>query len=240
MHLWFSLSTHKKFIDLFQIQPFPRPELEWFFIEKTKKYLKIAQYFPWLQMVAIWNSIAMNHANKESDIDLFIVTSENTLWLNRILFTILFQIYWVRKNNTHHAGRFCLSFFVTLKWMDFSTWKIENDIYLYFWIVYLKPILNYNHTYENFIQANSSWADFSLYKDILEKNNACISYQKNTSPASNISSFFNTLCKNIFLRKTLNHYKKLQKPYGIIINDTMLKFHNNDIRKDIQSQFNHP
>jgi hypothetical protein len=35
------------------------------------------------------------------------------------------------------------------------------------------------------------------------------------------------------LPKTIKNYKKLWKPYGIIINDNMLKFHNNDVRKKI-------
>ncbi|MDP3380553.1 MAG: hypothetical protein Q8S84_03310 [bacterium] len=65
--------------------------------------------------------------------------------------------------------------------MDFSDWKIENDIYLYFWIVYFKPILNYDNTYELFIEKNSSWADLSEYKDVIEDNKK---YIKITSPQS--------------------------------------------------------
>jgi hypothetical protein len=40
--------------------------------------------------------------------------------------------------------------------------------------------------------------------------------------------------KKIFLKKTLKNYEKLNKPYWIIINDKMLKFHNNDIRKEMR------
>lgn len=46
----------------------------------------------------------------------------------------------------------------------------------------------------------------------------------------------NELLKKIFLPKTLRHYEKLKKPYGIIISDNMLKFHNNDIRKQIKKE----
>lgn len=32
---------------------------------------------------------------------------------------------------------------------------IENDIYLYFWVYFLKPIVNYDNTYEIFLEKNS-------------------------------------------------------------------------------------
>jgi len=49
-------------------------------------------------------------------------------------------------------------------------------------------------------------------------------------------SFMNGILKKIFLPKTLKHYEKIGKPYGIIIHDHMLKFHNNDIRKKIKKE----
>jgi len=113
--------------------------------------------------------------------------------------------------------------------MNFSSWKIENDIYLYFWIVYLKPILDYNNTYEKFIEINSSWADFSEYNNFFEENKGYIKYtslkEKTTksipSPLHSevlplkkeeINVFIkiiNNLIKKIFLSKTLRHFEKI-------------------------------
>ncbi|MBT3726678.1 hypothetical protein HOG21_03090 [bacterium] len=41
---------------------------------------------------------------------------------------------------------------------------------MYFWIIYFKPIIDYNNTYDLFIEKNSSWADFSEYSNIIENN----------------------------------------------------------------------
>jgi hypothetical protein len=49
-------------------------------------------------------------------------------------------------------------------------------------------------------------------------------------------TIINNILKKIFLPKTLKHYEKIWKPYGIIINDNLLKFHNNDIRKKIRKK----
>ncbi|HBA45044.1 TPA: hypothetical protein DCZ31_03635 [Patescibacteria group bacterium] len=51
--------------------------------------------------------------------------------------------------------------------MNFSSFAIKNDVYLYFWIYYLKPIINKDLTYENFIKANKPLGidPINLHKD---------------------------------------------------------------------------
>lgn len=172
----FSLKEHQKFKKYFHIKA-DLSEIDKGFLEKTKKYIRYIKWVPGLKMIAVWNSISMHAGTPESDIDLFIVTTPDTMRINRIIITFIFTLLWVRKTDKKHAWMFCLSFFATTEWMNFKNWKIQDDIYLYFWIVYLKPILSYNYTYELFLKENSSWADFSLYQDIIEKNKTFISYQ---------------------------------------------------------------
>ncbi len=228
----FNKSYHNKFIKYFWIKK-EDSKIELDFYKKTEKYLKFIKWIPWLKMVWIWNSISMNCSTKDSDIDLLIVSSPNSMWLNRILITFIFQILGVRKNQRNHAWRFCLSFFTTTNWLDFSSWKIENDIYLYFWIIYFKPILSFNNTYELFIKKNNNWADFKEYWNILKNNKKYIKYSWKNNYECKI---INNLLKKIFLQKTLKHYNALWKPYWVIINDDLLKFHNWDIRQKIKKE----
>jgi hypothetical protein len=44
------------------------------------------------------------------------------------------------------------------------------------------------------------------------------------------------LFKKFFLPKTLRHYEKIWKPFWVIINDDVLKFHNGDIRKEVKRE----
>ncbi len=231
----FEKKYHDKFKKYFNIKNSPS-KIENDYYKKTVKYIKFIKWIPWLKMIWIWNSVSMNCAKSSSDIDLYIVTSNNSMWLVRILTTLIFQILWVRKTWKKHEGRFCLSFFSTIDWMDFSNFKLENDIYLYFWIVYFKPILDFNNTYELLLEKNSNWADFSEYSDIIEENKKIVKYtwkSKNYKFIWLINSFF----RKIFIKKTLNHYKSIWKPVWIIINDNMLKFHNNDIREKIKKKY---
>ena len=209
------------------------------YFDKAYKYIKYIKWIPWIKMIWIWNSLATKSATESSDIDLYIVTDKNAMWFVRIFVTFIFQIFWARKDEKNHAGRFCLSFFSTIDWMDFWKFKIENDIYLYFRIVYFKPILDYNETYKKFLEINSTWANFDDYKGIIEENKKFIKYKKNKK-WSNIFFvwFFDKILKKIFLPKTLNHFERIWKPYGVIINDDLLKFHNWDIRQEISKKLN--
>jgi len=247
----FSKTYHKKFIEYFNIKKNPS-KIETDFYKKTTKYIKYIKWIPGLRMIWIWNSISMNSATQDSDIDLYIVSNNNSMWFVRIMITFIFQILWVRKTPKKHAWRFCLSFFSTLDWMDFSNFKLENDIYLYFWIIYFKPILDYNNTYNKFIEQNSNWANFSEYKDVIEDNKQYIKYKKPLSCAEDTPSdkfispyqekedkiliLLNNILEKIFLNKTIKHFEKIWKPYGVIINDNLLKFHNDDVREKLKKE----
>lgn len=205
-------------------------------INKTYKYINFIKKLPWLKFVWIWNSVSMNYSNKESDIDLFIITTYNSMWFNRIIITLLFQILWIRKTTKKHSQRFCLSFFATDKWLDFSEISLDKDYYLYFWIIYLKPILNYDNTYEIFL-SSQKWIDITEYNYIIEKNKTYIKYSWKHKKVWFITNILNKIFKNIFLKKTLRSYEKIWKPFWIAINDNMLKFHKEDIRKDFIKNF---
>lgn len=212
-------------------------EIEEKYLEKANKYIKFIKWLPGLKMIWIGNSLAMKSATKDSDIDLYTVTDKNAMWFVRIMVTFIFQVLWVRKDETHHAWRFCLSFFSTIDGMDFSSFKIDDDIYLYFWIVYFKPIADYSKTYEKFLEKNNSWANFDDYKEIIEENKKFIKY-KRKAWFNNffLTWLFDKLFKKIFFKRTLNHFEKIWKPYGVIISDDLLKFHNWDVRKEISEK----
>jgi hypothetical protein len=121
--------------------------------------------------------------------------------------------------------------------MDFSLFALKNDIYLYFWIIYLKPILDYDNTYKNFIKANSSWADFSQYSSILKENMEYITYTKRLFFIKDkIIKYIDDFFKKSFLKKTIKSYNELNNPFGVIISDDLLKFHDNDVRGEVSKK----
>ena len=49
-------------------------------------------------------------------------------------------------------------------------------------------------------------------------------------------SLFESIIKKLWLPRTLKTYDKLGKPWGVIISDATLKFHDNDQRKNYQDR----
>jgi hypothetical protein len=194
---------------------------------------------------------------------LFIITAPNRLWFVRVLVTWIFQILWVRRYGNKVKGRFCLSFFITENAMDFSKIAIDNDIYLLgFWHYYLKPILNKDNTYERFIETNfwdykyiiprieyiiehktnikPSIEELKNYKNDDIYNNKTFRFSKDyweydsKYDNSKVFNFLNNFFKKIFLPRALKKKEKLWNPYGIIVSDDILKFHDNDKRIEIR------
>ncbi len=238
MLLKFSKTYFNKFKSIQNIKDNPS-EIEQDLIKKTIKYIQFIKWIPGLQMIAIWNSVAMNSANSDSDIDLFIVSKPNRLWIVRIFTTFIFQILWARKTKNNHKSRFCLSFFCTTTSLNFENIAIKNDIYLYFWMIYLKPILNYDSAREIFIEENKKWCNFDDYENIIGNNKNSYFYKRNTSNYDfKLLNLIEKLLKSFFLPKTKKSFKKLWNTFWIIISDNMLKFHNNDKRKTISKKVN--
>ena len=220
---------------------------------KAQKYSKLIRFIPWLKMVAICNSLSMRAWNKNSDIDLFIVTDNKRMWFVRILITFIFQILWVRRHWNKVAWRLCLSFFVTNKWMNFNKFVIENDIYLYYWIFFLKPIIIKDNTYNKFLSINkdimpdnpeSNNLEFLIYeqKESTKKNKKKSILDILKKLSSILLDKINYILKNIFLKRALNKKKRLEvnkdnkNIFWIIINKNILKFHNNDKRVKIRNE----
>jgi len=230
------LSFSRRDLQAFREYLHIKPELgdiECTLIKKAQQYMKYIAWIPGLKMVALGNSTALGHAHAESDMDLFIVTDTQSLWFVRILVTGIFSILRIRKTGENHAGKMCLSFFATTEGMDFSSFALKNDIYLYFRCVYLRPLVNYENTFEHFLESQT-WADFAEYAGEIRTNQSeYVVYEWRGKKENILSRLLNRLFKWLFLPRTMRSFEKLGKPEGVKIGKHILKFHDADRRKEI-------
>ncbi len=203
------------------------------YIKKIQEYCSIFQHIPGLLMIGIGNSLAMNSGNKNSDIDLFIVTQKNTLWFVRVIMTFIVAITWNRKTQKTHAGKICLSFFVTEESLNFSDIAFKNDIYLYYRILTMKPVLIRWDIYQKFIDENT-WINFDMFQYIHKHNSEYLQYKLVEKKEGNIAvKYIDNILRKILISRSMKKYEKLWKPEWVIINNTMLKFHDKDRRREI-------
>lgn len=153
--------------------------------EREKKWIRIAQSvsrkiacIPGVRMIAICNSLSMYATHQNSDIDLFVVTAPDRMWLVRIFSNIVVRLMGLRRPNLHKqdgtiAGKICLSFFCTTNALDFSKIAIEDDVYLFFWMRYLKVVIDHGSTYETFAKTNTIEPSNDTMKYLLNTKSPC-------------------------------------------------------------------
>lgn len=229
MH-FYSEKNKKHLEEYLGVKPEPA-EYEILLWEKVSQYNYYFSKIPWILWIAVCNSLAMNSAHKDSDIDLFIITKNNRLWTVRILMTIFLTLTWERKTSKNHAGKFCLSFFITEDALNFENIAIRDDIYLAYWIDNLKPIINRKNIFSVFYNENAELLgknkeiDQKIVEHPLLKTSLLLTF---------CWDFCEKLIKWVFFSRTKKSFQKLWKPFGVIISDDMLKFHNKDRRKEIR------
>jgi hypothetical protein len=202
--------------------------------ERGQKYIQKLSKVPGIEMIAIVNSLSMYATHPDSDIDLFIVTKPGIIWFVRFFSTLILWKHWVWRKNEDVAGNLCLSFFITTEAMDLSKVVIENDIYLYYWIYNLKPIIVKNNIYGKFLKINN-WVKIDREQEIENQKYIIQNWTSNETTILYLYSWINKVIRFLLLRRTMKSKVKLWNPEWIVISDTMLKFHNQDKRKEIRN-----
>lgn len=107
--------------------------------------------FPYVRGVAISGSLSKYRADENSDIDLFIITTQNRLWIART-FLHLFKKLTFLVNKEHF---FCMNYFVDEKGLEI----VEKNIYTATEIVTLIP-LEGDLAFDMFYSANAWTRDY--------------------------------------------------------------------------------
>lgn len=184
-------------------------------------YFRLLRCCGSIRGVAVCNSHAMGEAHENSDIDLFIMAPSGKIWTARFLATLFASVLGIRRRNTHGLekwtpayirrtkNKLCLSFFITEDAMNFETIRLQpHDPYLDRWIETLVPIIDKKAIFAQF-QSQTT---------------------RNVTPQK--WWFLERIIRHFWLPKTLKTYEKLGKPWWVVISDIMLKFHDQDKRKE--------
>ena len=126
-------------------------------IKIAEKASKIMSHIPFIKMVGITGSVAMNNATEDSDIDLIVITEQGRLWTSRLIVYILLNLlgFGLRiPKKIVQKDKLCLNI-----WLDENnlTWKKERNYYTAHEILQVKPLINKDNMYEHWLFKNR-WA----------------------------------------------------------------------------------
>jgi hypothetical protein len=199
---------------------------------------KILSYLPFIKMISVVNSLSFFNCEKDSDIDLFIITEKNKIWTARALSSVLLQILGLRRHGKRVAKRICLSFYISEEKMNLKYIADKNlGFFVAYWIGQGTPILNIGKTYQKF-RAENAW----IYNYIPNIGGNITNYYINfkrpflAKPIKKVLSlilkldFFENMARKIQLIQISRSQKRWGNPDSVLINDHILKFHPVDLR----------
>ncbi|MBA4165970.1 MAG: hypothetical protein H0X41_00200 [Chitinophagaceae bacterium] len=121
-------------------------------LKNAEKAAKVIASFPFVRGVAISGSLSKKFADKNADIDFFIITAANRLWLSRTLLHMFKKLTYLF-NRQHH---YCMNYFID----EAELVILEKNIYTATEVATILPIYD-TGIFAKFYKANT-WADFFL------------------------------------------------------------------------------
>lgn len=216
------------------------------FLNATIKFRKLRraahffQLFPGVRSVCAVNTLAWWHTTSQSDIDLFIVTSAKRIWSSRLFLVAPFLLTGSRPHHgqqTSVKDPFCFSFFCSETAMQFESlqWK-EEDYYLAYWVKSIVPMFDRGEIVSQMERLNK-WTDRLLPNARMRQIHPV--HKPLRVRALPIQwTFFEPICRWFQRNRFPSVLKGLaNRDSRVVINDDMLKFHENDRRGEFMQMF---
>ncbi len=126
--------------------------------QKWKIAREIAAKFriiPTIYLVGVTGGLAVNNAAVTDDIDLFFITSSGTVWITRLLVTIIAALFAKRRTPgiRRVSNLICLNMFIGDDSMQIPV--SEQDLFSAHEVLQMEPLWSRKDTYRRFLQANS-------------------------------------------------------------------------------------
>ncbi len=120
----------------------------------VNKICSYISFIPSVYFIGVSGSLAMQNAKKTDDIDLFIITQENTLWITRFLVLIMLQFFGVRRhrNTTNTTDSICVNMLLDESVLELP--EKQQNLYTAHEVAQVMPIFERNDIYNKFLEAN--------------------------------------------------------------------------------------
>lgn len=198
---------------------------------RLERALKFLRRLPWIDGIAVCNSLAWMNTRQDSDIDLFIIATPGRTWSARLLATLPLRLLRARPGEAAEDP-ICVSFFAAPSAFDFSTLKIgEQDPYLAYWSRSLVPLVDRTGWSKAFTNANGWVRKVLPHAWTVDRANR---FRKQSPHRLPWLPFSEKLARAMQLERFPQVIKeRMNHDTCVVVNDQMLKFHHNDARAEL-------
>lgn len=216
------------------------------YFKKAQVLTSLLRLIPWIKLVGISGGLAMDNAKKSDDIDLFIITSKNRIWISRILALGLLSLTGQRRkvgeNGIKIAGKLCINILLEEDRLE----QRNKDIYLAHEVLQMKPLWYRDGVYSKYLTDNEwafkfipNWTTSSLRGSRAKSRGTKQSIHPSFGGKTEIAtSAFGGLAMTMEKIAKWMQLRIMQTPKGMErIEDGALYFHPNDIRPKVLSEY---
>jgi hypothetical protein len=211
-------------------------------IKLANRATKLFKWLPSVKLVAVANLIGHHNLRNESDVDIFIVSSPNRLWLTRLFCTGLMKITKQRPTKECKRNKMCLSFYAAADGLAMESLRFKpSDPYFDHWFLGLYPIYD-NDKYLAYLRFKNPWLKSAFPNSLLLRENFPDNYfSKNWLDWVLYygANFLNSVSKKIQIAIMPKVLKDLaNKDTGVVLNDQILRFYVKDKRQEFLDKYN--
>ncbi len=218
-------------------------------LKKARRAVKFIMGVPFLKAVFVCNSVATGTALSDSDIDFFIISKKNRLYIVRFFTNLILRIFGLRTYGSCSANRICLSFFVDDQNLNLEKLKaLPEDIHFAYWALQMVPIYDPQNYFKRFLSANF-WIkkytpNFNMptqYNNLVKPNIISSTWQKiwQTMWQGQYGNLIESQAREWQLLKMQLSLKEKAKvgDNGVVINNGVVKLHERDTRMAIYNNW---
>lgn len=210
-----------------------RKNRERFAVQKmalAERSAALLKHIPTIVLVGVTGGLAMKNADEHDDIDLYIATTEKTMWVTRFLATVLLEIYAIRRkpNSLEIRNKICLNMYVDKEHLAVPV--KERDLFSAHEVLQLVPLWDRDGAYDKFISANW-WVKKYLPKARRKKcqmpNAKCKIFW--------LEKIIFIILEPVFRWFQLWYMRKRRS--SEVVNDTLIRFHPKDARVWVMAKY---
>jgi hypothetical protein len=121
-------------------------------ISDAKEMAKMLGLIPWIKLVGITGAVAAYNADSEADIDFFIITAKNRIWISRLFVVLLLKALGKYRTDTSPKGKVCPNLYIDESKLNWP--RDKRNLLVAHEIILMHPILSRGNTYFKFMKAN--------------------------------------------------------------------------------------
>jgi hypothetical protein len=193
------------------------------YVADAKKLASLLSRIPWVMFIGVTGSTAAYNAEKEDDIDFFIIAKTHRLWLTRGFVTLILKIVNKYAQYGKGPGKVCPNLYIDMEVFEWP--EDQRSIFTAHEIMLMHPLVNKENTYFKFLKANDWIRQYFAHFPISEVST------KKQNEGSRLINLFEKIAQQFQLKYMQN------KRTNEVITPHMLHFKKNDNTNWITDKF---